>query len=231
MKKLFTTLLFITVLFISSHENSSAQSYNINLYSGYTFDDEVDANSSSGNYFTGTIKENYQWGAGFEYILKPTYGIELSYFGQNTDFVVNYSTNNNITDTNRTFGLGMSFIMLGGNKYIPVKSKTVFPYGGLMLGMAIINNQDPLPGSETSTTNFAWGARAGVNFMFSQNVGLKINAQLLSAVQSFGGGLYLGTGGVGAGLDTESSMYQFGIGGALVISFGKSGSKKNKLIY
>ncbi|MDQ3019527.1 MAG: hypothetical protein M3R36_03005 [Bacteroidota bacterium] len=44
--------------------------------------------------------------------------------------------------------------------------------------------------------------------------------KLMSAVQSFGGGLYAGSGGLGAGVITESSMYQFGFGGALVIQFG-----------
>ncbi|HRI86424.1 MAG TPA: hypothetical protein PK536_13355 [Ignavibacteria bacterium] len=213
-------LIFTAVLFLGLVNILSAQSYKINLYSGYTFEDNIEAVTSNNNYFKGTINSGYQWGAGFEYILKPTYGIELAYFRQDTDFPVNFSTNNNITDTNRTFGLGMNFIMLAGNKYIPIPGSILTPYGGLMVGMSIMNNKDPLPGAETSITNFAWGGRAGVFLNFSNNVGLKLHAQLLSAVQSFGGGLYLGTGGVGAGLDTESSMYQFGMGGALVFQFG-----------
>jgi hypothetical protein len=94
-----------------------------------------------------------------------------------------------------------------------------------MLGMAILENKDPLPGAESSTTKFAWGARAGVFLNFSKSVGLKLHAELMSAVQSVNGGLYLGTGGVNAGLSSESSMYQFGLGGALVIQFGGSSSK------
>lgn len=220
MKNTATKFIFILALLVGALSQVNAQSYKINLYSGYTFDDGIDAVSNTGNYFNGTIKGGYQFGAGIEYIVKPTYGIELAYFGQSTDFPVNYSTNNNITDTNKNFGLNISFIMLGGNKYIPLKSKVVSPYGGLMLGMAIFDNKDPLPGSDATTTKFAWGGRAGVLLNFSKSVGLKLHAQLLSAVQSVNGGLYLGTGGVGAGLNSESSMYQFGLGGALVIQFG-----------
>jgi len=220
MKITTTKLLYIVILFFGTLNYLSAQSYKINLYSGYTLEDEIEAVTSNNNYFKGNINSGYQWGAGFEYILRPTYGIELAYFRQDTDFPVDYSTNNNVTDTNKTFGLGMNFIMLGGNKYIPIPGSIVTPYGGLMVGMSIIENKDPLPGAESSTTNFAWGGRAGVFLNFSDNVGLKLHGQLLSAVQSVGGGLYLGTGGVGAGLDTESSMYQFGFGGALVFQFG-----------
>jgi len=58
----------------------------------------------------------------------------------------------------------------------------------------------------------------------SEKIGLKLTASLLSAVQGAGGGLYFGTGGAGAGVSTYSSMYQFALGGNLVIQLG--GSKK-----
>lgn len=226
MKKAYIFIIF-GITFFAVCNFAGAQSVKLNLYSGYNFDDGIEAVGSSNNYFRGTIKAGYQWGAGLEYIVRPTYGVELAYFREDTDFPVDYSTNSIINDdSTRTFGVGLNFIMLAGNKYLPLQSKTVSLYGGLMLGMAIINNKDPLPGSTESTaTKFAWGARAGVNFMFSKSVGLKLHAQLLSAVQSVNGGLYLGTGGVGAGINSESSMYQFGLGGALVFSFGGSGSK------
>ena len=218
-----TTLKFVFLIFIISgvFVKANAQSFKLNLYSGYTFDDEIDAITNNNNYFKGTINAGYQWGLGFEYIVKPTYGIELAYFRQDTDFPVSYTTNID-SNAKNTFGTGINFIMLGGNKYLPIPRSIVMPYGGLMLGMAIINNKDPLPGAESSSTKFAWGGRAGLYLNFSKSVGLKLHAQLMSAVQSVGGGLYLGTGGVDAGLTTESSMYQFGVGGALVINFGES---------
>ena len=43
-----------------------------------------------------------------------------------------------------------------------------------------------------------------------------MQASLFSATQAFGGGLYFGTGGIGAGLSSYSSMYQFGLEGGLV---------------
>lgn len=223
-----TTLLFFSlILFFGISNPLHAQNVKLNLYSGYTFDDEIEAITNNNNYFKGTIKGGYQWGIGIEYAVQPTYGIELAYFRQDTDFPVQYTTGQ-IIDTNKTFGLGTNFIMLGGNKYVIIPRSIVMPYGGLMVGMAILNNKDPLPGGETSATKFSWGARAGLYLKFSTNVGLRIQGQMLSAVQSVDGGFYLGTGGTGAGLSTESSMYQFGVGGALVIEFGKTKIKKRK---
>lgn len=225
MKKTYFYLLFALLITVITN-NADAQNVRLNLYSAYNLDDEIDAVTNNNNYFNGTIKAGYQWGVGIEYIVKPTYGVELLYHRMDTDVDVNY-TSGNITDTSQTFGLGSNFIMLAGNKYFPIPKSVVSLYTSLMVGMSIMENKDPLPSAESSVTNFAWGGRAGANFMFSKNVGLKLHAQLMSAVQSVGGGFYLGTGGVGAGLDSESSMYQFGFGGALVIQFG--GSSKTKV--
>lgn len=229
MKKIYTIILLVIVA-ISIANISNAQQYRFNIYNAYTLDDDVSAVTDGNNYFSGTVIGGYQWGLGFEYIVKPTYGLELAYFRQDADFDLNYSTNytaNSPSTKESTFGTGLNWILLGGNKYLPIPRSVVQPFGGLMLGMAIFSSDDKQINDSVhytgqSTTNFAWAGRVGANFMFSQNVGLKLQAQVMSAVQSFGGGLYAGTGGLGAGVDTESSMYQFGFGGALVIQFGNS---------
>jgi len=226
--KNFTSKLFLLIIFVlTAFSVSTAQQYKINLYNSYVFNDDIDAVTNGNNYFTGTVEGGYQWGIGFEYIIKQTYGIELMYNRQNTDFKVNYTTNND-TNANKTFGVDVNYILLGGNKYIPLQAKTVKPFGGLMIGLAILSNNDPLPGAETSSTKFAWEGRIGSDFMFSPNVGLRIQGTVQSAVQSIDGGLYLGTGGLGAGLNSESSMYQFGLGGSLIIQFGQPKPKMKR---
>ena len=69
-------------------------------------------------------------------------------------------------------------------------------------------------------TKFAWGIRGGVNVWATEKVGIKLQAHLLSAVQSMGGGLTIGTGGVGVGATSYSSMYQFTLGGGLAFKLG-----------
>jgi hypothetical protein len=111
----------------------------------------------------------------------------------------------------------VSYIMLGGVRYFTVMSDKVQPYGGLMLGVAVYDNKSPDSGDPTSATKFAWGARLGTNIWLSEKVGIKLQAYLVSAVQGAGGGFYFGTGGAGAGVSTYSTLYQFGLGGGLVV--------------
>jgi len=78
--------------------------------------------------------------------------------------------------------------------------------------------------SHNTASKFAWGFRLGTNIWASEKVGIKLQAQLLSISQGAGGGLYFGTGGVGAGVSSYSSVYQFQLGGGLTFKLG--GHKK-----
>ena len=218
--------IFLLITGLTVTVSSNAQQVRVNLYNAYTFDDDVETYTNNNVFYSGTIKGGYQWGIGVEYILRRTYGIELAYFRQGTDVDINFSRNSSVPDSSRlaSIGSGLNFIMLGGNKYIPIPGSIVQPFAGLMVGLSIFSSDDD-PSKNytgTSTTNFAWAGRVGTNIMFSPNVGLRLHGQVMSSVQSVGGGLYFGTGGLGAGVDTESSMYQFGLGGALVIQFGST---------
>ena len=93
------------------------------------------------------------------------------------------------------------------------------------LGVALINSKDPADNRSKSSTNFAWQLRGGAIIWATEKVGVKLQAQLQSAVQSVGGGVYFGTGGAGAGVSTFSTLLQFGLGGGLVFNFDKSAAK------
>lgn len=224
-----TLILFVffssLTLLLSDTANSQ---WRLNAYGGYGFDDEIEEVTSGNNYFRGTVSGSGFWGAGVEYILKRNYGIELLYMREDTEVPISYTTASSLRDTNISPGLGMNFIMLTGNGYTTFPDSPVELFGGVMLGMAIFENKDPLPNSESSSTKFGYGFRAGTNIWFTDAVGLKIMGQFLSAAQAFGGGFYVGTGGISAGVNPESSMFQFGLGGGLTFKLGKSGMTKVK---
>jgi hypothetical protein len=89
------------------------------------------------------------------------------------------------------------------------------------LGVALINTENRANGKTANSTNFAWQLRGGGNIWVSEKVAIKLNAQLQSAVQSVGGGFYIGTGGTGAGVSSYSSLLQFGLGGGVVFKLGQ----------
>lgn len=213
MKKLVSVLSFTLVLFAT---NAFSQELRLNVYSSYVFDDQVDSYYDQNDYYNGTIKGGYQWGGGLEFMAHPNYGVELMYLRQNTTAPLNYYSNG-VKFTN--FDLGINYIMLAGNRYFSKPGGKVEGFAGGMLGMDITSVKNPTNGNKTDKTFFSWGFRGGANIWATEKVGIKLQAQLLSAVQSVGGGFYFGTGGAGAGVSTLSSMYQFGLGGGLVFRF------------
>jgi len=214
MKKILT---LVFVLLVISAGSSYSQGFRVNAYALYTLDDNIEATNGS-YYFNGTIKAGLIWGIGAEYNPIRDYGLELAYYRQDADFDANYYTGNTYS---RTFQVAANYILLGGTRYLILRKSPVEPFGGIMLGVAIIENKNPDLGAPSSETKFAWQMKAGLNIMASKQFGIKLQAQLLSATQSYGGGLFLGTAGAGAGLSTYSSMLQVAFGGGLVFRFGK----------
>ena len=198
----------------------SAQEFRVNLFGQYVFDDHVESYYSTTSYYEGTIKGGFKWGGGLEYLVNPAYGINLIYLTQSTTAPLNYYDNNPPAGLkNREFDLTTHWIMLGGARYM--KKDNIEPYGGLEIGMVISNLDNPISGESASNTNFAWGIKLGTNIFFSEKVGIKLQADLRSATQAAGGGLYFGTGGAGVGVSSYSTIYQFGLGGGLVFRFPK----------
>jgi hypothetical protein len=198
----------------------SAQEFRVNLFGQYVFDDHVESYYSTTSYYEGTIKGGFKWGGGLEYLVNPAYGINLIYLTQSTTAPLNYYDNNPPAGLkNREFDLTTHWIMLGGARYM--RKDKFEPYGGLEIGMVISNLDNPISGASASNTNFAWGLKIGTNIFFSEKVGLKLQADLRSATQAAGGGLYFGTGGAGVGVSSYSTIYQFGLGGGLVFRFPK----------
>jgi hypothetical protein len=205
---------------------ASAQNMRLNAYSSYAFDDRVNSYSSATAYFEGKIKGGLIWGAGLEFMVKPEYGIELSYLRMDTKAPTTFYSNQPPAGVKTAeFDLALNYYLLSGVRYAKI-NPSIEGFGGLQLGVAYIKATRPSTAiiGETSddATKFAWGLRGGLNiFPNGGNVGLKMQVGLLSAVQGAGGGLFFGTGGAGAGVSTYSSMLQFTLGGGLVFKFGK----------
>lgn len=188
----------------------------LNIYGNYVFDNSFDARFDFGRFYDGKIKGGFLWGIGAEYRMAPETGIELLYLRQDTNAPTNFvkdDTGPQFTD----FDLAMNYIMVGGVRHVMLGSGNIEAQGGIMAGVMFANATDPETRISNTVTKFAWGLKGGLTFWASERAGIMVHAQLLSAVQSIGGGLYFGTGGGGAGISTFSTLYQFGFGGGLAI--------------
>lgn len=193
----------------------------LNLYGAYVFDDNVQNSYDSYNYFDGKVKGGFQYGAGIEFMVREDYGVELLWLGQSTTAPITYLTTGYVKARSTTFDLNLNYAMLAFGRHVTKPGGKVEGYGGVMLGCLFANIDNPENGSSMDDQKFAWGLRLGGNIWATNKVGFKLQAQLLSAVQSVGGSVYFGTGGSGAGISMYSSFYQFSIGGGLVVALGK----------
>lgn len=183
---------------------SHAQSFRINLTGGYIFRDRFPIATTLG-VLEATIKEAPVFGGGVEYMANEDYGMELYYLGMPTE--------GSVRDRFQSYSedLMVNYIMAGGVRYAPF-SERVQGFGGVSLGVAAFE------GETVSRAYAAWGLRGGVLASLSDRIGLRVSAQLHSPIEAVGGGVYIGTGGTGGGVQTYSTIYQFGFMGGLSIT-------------
>jgi opacity protein-like surface antigen len=205
MKKIFLMILAFTSIQGISH----AQTFSVNGFGGYNFQDQV----NFGNVY-GTIKDGGFWGVSLEGINRTGSGIELLYQQQNTHVPL-YLYNTGVPANKDKDEAVLSYIMLNGMHYLKMNPH-VEPYGGLGVGVGIVS-----PQSGSSASKFAWDLKLGIKFKPSSVVGIKLQAQLFSMVQASGVGLYVGPGGAGAYSTSYSTIYQFGFTGGLTFDFEK----------
>ena len=199
----------------------------LNGYANYVFDDRVDSYYDANNYYDSKIKGGFQWGVGLEYLVGPSNGIEILYLHQKTTAPTTYIQTGQLGGVKNTeFDVNLDWIMLGGNRYIKSPGSKVEGFGGLMAGAALLDFKNPDNGNSNSATKFAWGLRGGANLWATPKISIKLQAQLVSAVQGAGGTLYFGTGGAGVGVTSYSSMLQFGLGGGISLALGGTSAKR-----
>lgn len=197
---------------------STAQNVRFNAYAAYVFDDNVDSYYDPYNYYRGRINGGFQWGGGLEFMVDQTKGIELKYLRRDAVAPMEYYKDGAVRY--KDFDLAMNYILIGGSNYFKTGGK-VEPYAGAAIGMNIISAKNVDVSTDNTTTKFAWGVKLGTNIWATEKVGLKLQADLLSVVQSAGGSFYFGTGGSGAGLSAYSTVYQWVLGGGLTFKLGK----------
>ena len=213
MKKFF----YLLVLFLGIG-SAQAQDIYVNFYGSYAFDDSFDSYYDYQAYYEGKIKGGFQWGGGLEYKPSPYMGFEFTYLRQDTNSPTWYQTYNTIREQYTNFDLGINYLMLGANRYFSRPSAQFQGYGGLLAGMVIANLDNPDNGRSSDATKFSWGAKLGGIFWMNDYFGIRMQAQLLSAVQGAGGGFYFDGYGPQATVVTYSTFYQFSLGGGVVFS-------------
>jgi len=163
----------------------------------------------------GRVEGNLNLGAAVNFNVNRDFGIELLYnHVSTTSGLYNYGFDGGgqINGGN----LKLDYIMAGPVFSGSIPNSTVRPFLGLLLGAAILT-PDP---SYQSNSYFTVGLQAGTNIYISPRVGIQLKAQFLSPVAAAGGAFYYNNY-YGGGINPNQSIYQFTLGGGLIIGLGR----------
>jgi hypothetical protein len=213
-------IIFSSLLVIVAIAASAQGKIRLNAYGSYVFDDGFDVYNDVNTYYNGKIEAGAQWGAGVEYVTNEYFSVELLYLHKSSDVPANFKFEAGQPARSETFDLKHDYIMASFNGLKPSSSGKVEGYFGFMAGVLIANVTNPVSKQSESNTDFAWGGKLGLNYWMGPKVGIKLQANLLSASKATGGDVYWGYWGP-IYLDTYSTVWQFGLGGGLTFRLGK----------
>ena len=181
---------------------------------GFTFASRTDFYDTYGRLGNGG-----NFGGAVNFNINRSIGIEVLYNHMNTvSGLYQYGPDHTPLAEGR---LGLDYIMIGPVQSFTIPNSTVRPFIGAMLGAAILTPGGDGGAGYSSDTKFAVGFQLGTNIYVSPRVGIQVKAQLLSPVDGAGGGFYFSNYGSGGGLNSYSSIYQFSLGGGLIIGLGR----------
>lgn len=212
MTRQFTRIFLLTILLCGVANTLFAQQLHLNGFYGYTFRERVNISGTYNGlrYNSVVMEDGAHFGGSLEFEFRPDVAIDIRYQLQQTTGFADHGI------SRTPFDLDVHFITMGLLRYTEFSDKAS-GFGGLMIGAGIFDSD------KFYTSNFSIGVQGGVLVKFSDALGLKLGAQVMSPVQGAGGGLFFGTGGVSVGVSTFSTVFQFGFTGGLRFSFGGTG--------
>ncbi len=216
MKKIFLSLLLVPAVMAVSAQKQ----VRLNFYTAYVLDDGFNVYNDANSYYNGKLKAGVQLGGGIEYLADPNYGFELMYLYKQSDAPSYFKFGALSAERTETFKVTQHYIMACPTRHAMSHNQKVEGYAGFLLGMVITDIDVPSNGNSGSSSNFAWGARLGADIWASGKLGIKLQAQILSATRAYGGDIYYGYWGPVAVPD-YSTLWQFGLGGGLTYRLGK----------
>ena len=172
-------------------------------------------------FYEGDIRfqssENY--GIALNYSLPGGTILQLEYMGQSTALDVRLY--DELGSDYRSYPVNMNWIQVGGLQgfdFYPL-----VPFAGMTLGAV---NFNPRTNELQDSWKFAVTGQLGLKYFLSERIGIRIHARLLMPIQWAGFGVSIGTGGVGAGINAGSYIFQGDIGGGLVFNLGPMGKSE-----
>lgn len=218
--RLYREVFLLCLLFVTTI-SCLAQKLRFSGYGSYVLDGTYHVYYPGGDFYGGTINHGLQPGLGLEYMVVPKYSVELNYLGQNTSVFPKNDANNGSRNADMRF----DYFLVGLNAYPQTRPHRLQAYGGVSAGVIIQTACNMLDISDYrvqhSITKFAWATKLGGIFWVTKQVGIKLQAQWLSALQVQNAEVNFDVHRLN-GVPAESSIAnQFAFGSGFVVKVGK----------
>ena len=198
-----------------------AQRLRLNTYGSYVLEGTYHIYYPDGDSYKGTITQGLQLGLGAEYLVTPSYGVELNYLKRYAGIYPEGTVN----PDRRNGSLRFEYVLLGINAYPQRGLSKLEAYGGVSAGAVIQTSCVMLNSAghpeENVITKFAWAARLGGIFWLSNQVGLKLQTQWLSSLQFENAAVNFDVHRLDGAQAQSSIANQFEIGSGVIIKLGK----------
>lgn len=194
----------LVLLFLVNVSVLRAQSLELSPMAGYTLRSTFQVID-----YEARIAGGFNVGGIATYNLSPYYGVEVSYFNQQTE-----ASTRSVFLRNADVPITVHHIMVGGVKQFPL-TKSIIPYTGLNVGAA---GFVPTEDQYESGWRFAVGLKAGAKLMFTEMIGLRMQAMAHMPINGLGTTLFLRPSGSSVGVSAYGALIQVAFMGGLSIT-------------
>ncbi len=203
-----TVIAFLILLLSLTDLNAQIE---INPYGGYFFKASIKQEDSKAK-----INEALFFGLNISYPLKYSdVQLDLTFERQGTKIYVD-AINDSGKSYLDTLSVSFNYILVGGVYELYNEKSKFIPYGGVNVGLCIVNDAD----SKDKMYPFSFGLKGGVKYFPFKRFGFKIQSQLnlMVLTESSNFGCAVTTSGSACGLSISSiaSVGQFGFSGGVI---------------
>ncbi|MEQ8323605.1 MAG: hypothetical protein RIC15_11785 [Vicingaceae bacterium] len=212
-------LLVLGLVFITSYLRAQDSKIELTPTAGYSFNGRTYYVSAESD-----LSDAASYGAQLSYRIYRDNLVELMYYTSSTEASTTIFYGRNAGTELRTTPLTVSYFQLGGTREF--STEKVRPYTAFSVGATLFHptdktssNLESMPLSNSDIWAFSATLGGGVKVLFSERVGLRLNARLMLPMYFSGVGIYCG-GGCGGGASFGVYFAQLDLSGGLIINLG-----------
>lgn len=186
-----------------------AQSVEITPFTGYTFNHSLPIVGGR-----ATLGGGQAWGGMLGFQLNELTEVEVLYSWQGG----NSTARSTAIQSNVNTRTNANYIMVGSNRLFPLNPQMTL-FSGLKAGAGILAFPN---GDFNDVSRFSVGVNGGMKYFVSDNIGLRVQANLMMPISNAGANLWWSPGsGAQVGVGGWSSVVQFGFTGGLIFRIAK----------